>query len=626
MSPVSSSGSVSRLLVRALILWIAAAAVYATLRLTYGDRPAFINVRWASTVDTTTRQRLEGMYHLTRGELREGDTWSYWLTDASRDNIRTLVGDAAVDDTHQIDRGSFRPSRTAPRGAYLGPGPSWIATVLEVLALGLLALGAVPLGLAALCRAGVPSAPGTPLATALWIVESPAAACAVAGRRISERVEHVFPEGSAESVAVFRVVFGSACLVFFAITSMSTDLEHAGESGVPRVAVRVLESVPYAIDWIRPWILFWCALFIAGVFARTSFVMLTVGAVAWATAHTTGVSSHTIAAFLVAMICLVWSRWGDVWSVDAWRRGPAQAKRLNVNRRVYGYTLWIPGVVLGTTFAAAAVAKMRESGLGWITNGTVKYHFLSDSLQAPVDWGLRLARHDAVAILMSFSAVSVEALVIVGAFSTRYRFRAMAGAGALSLLIGFWLFQGLFWPSWWILLLSFLPWHLIRPRQQASAGLPAPPSAPSSLILAQQLVVLAVIVQQITVSAFRLEIAPLMSTYGMYSTTYESPAEYEFKSGMTYWVVAGFESGTSEACEVGESDAETVSHVLTGRVEVASARRLIQRCFGSSRSIRMLGVEGRRQTVDWTRLAFGSDVSVPITGPIAVPRDRGLFQ
>ena len=31
----------------------------------------------------------------------------------------------------------------------------------------------------------------------------------------------------------------------------------------------------------------------------------------------------------------------------------------------------------------------------------------------------------------------------------------------LSLLVGFEVFQGLWWPAWWILLLSFLPWHLL---------------------------------------------------------------------------------------------------------------------------------------------------------------------
>jgi hypothetical protein len=41
--------------------------------------------------------------------------------------------------------------------------------------------------------------------------------------------------------------------------------------------------------------------------------------------------------------------------------------------------------VLGVTFAAAAFAKLRLGGIGWITNGTVTYHFLTDSFDAPVE-------------------------------------------------------------------------------------------------------------------------------------------------------------------------------------------------------------------------------------------------
>ena len=100
----------------------------------------------------------------------------------------------------------------------------------------------------------------------------------------------------------------------------------------------------------------------------------------------------------------------------------------DVPPRIYGYTMWMPGLVFATSFAAAAAAKLRESGVAWITNGTVNYHFLTDAHQAPVDWGLRLAQHESVAVFMSFAAIALEATLIVGVFSKRYRYRAAAGA------------------------------------------------------------------------------------------------------------------------------------------------------------------------------------------------------
>ena len=73
------------------------------------------------------------------------------------------------------------------------------------------------------------------------------------------------------------------------------------------------------------------------------------------------------------------------------RGGAARCRR--ATPKEYGYTVWVPGLVLGVVFAAAAVAKLRDAGVAWILNGTVKYHFLSDSVQAMVDWGLWIGRH-----------------------------------------------------------------------------------------------------------------------------------------------------------------------------------------------------------------------------------------
>lgn len=133
-----------RLLVGGVILWVSAAAAYGTLRLTYGQRPAYVHVRWAPTVDTATREQIERDHSLTRGEPREGRTWGYFLTDLTSPNIRDLVGLPAVEDTHNIHRTAFRIGRLGvPRGAYPSARPAWIAATLEFLVRALLAVGAL---------------------------------------------------------------------------------------------------------------------------------------------------------------------------------------------------------------------------------------------------------------------------------------------------------------------------------------------------------------------------------------------------------------------------------------------------------------------------------------------------
>jgi hypothetical protein len=74
---------------------------YENQRLTREDR---VNIRWTSGLSDGDRQEREARYHLEEGERRDGTTWRYRLRDTSRSNLRTILKDAAVEDTHGIDR------------------------------------------------------------------------------------------------------------------------------------------------------------------------------------------------------------------------------------------------------------------------------------------------------------------------------------------------------------------------------------------------------------------------------------------------------------------------------------------------------------------------------------------
>ncbi len=142
-----TSGLTSRLLVTGLVCWAVAAAAYAVLRVTYGDRPVQVNVRWAATVDDAARFQFEQRYTLARPDPQGDRTFSYALTDRSLENIRNLVRDPAVVDTHQIDRPAFRVESSAPSLRYAG-----IPAGLEYLSvLGFLG-GLATIGLALITR------------------------------------------------------------------------------------------------------------------------------------------------------------------------------------------------------------------------------------------------------------------------------------------------------------------------------------------------------------------------------------------------------------------------------------------------------------------------------------------
>jgi hypothetical protein len=579
------------LLLVGIAFTVGAAATYSGLRAAFGDRPAHINVRWSPATTPDVQHRLEQQYHLTYGQRTEGRTFSYDLTDLSQSNIRAMVLDPAVEDTHYIHRTAYRIWRFAPRSRYHDGGEKW-GPLLEVSALAFGLIAAIAFALAVGERVLPPRVAARVPLRDVFIRPGDAAASLL--RWIVGRI----PAGSAEQVAVFRIVFGFALLALFLDQRVgpASVLQSTNVLGtLHQWLIAPFVRAPFLTQWVLPWLLLWSVLFIAGAASRFSYLMLTFGAFAWAALMTTRLGYHMVSALLVALPCLIPSRWGDAWSVDAWwRRRHLETPVKTTSPQEYGYTIWMPGVVVGVIFAAAAVAKLHESGIAWILNGTVKYHFLSDAASAPLDWGLRVGLYPTLAIALSFGAILIESTIVFGAFARRYVYRAIAGIAAVALLGGFGLFQGLFWPAWWLLLVSFLPWHWLLRESPAVQSANA-----SALDIARLrphvLIVIVVIAQQLLVSGLSLEAGPALSTYGMYANTYDSPEAYESQSTTSYWLT----SSDGRQCSVSEGAARAVASARSGSAD-APARDAVQRCFGTA-DLSTVEAEQRRARIDWER-------------------------
>ena len=578
----------ARLLLIGVAFTVGASATYTMLRAAFGDRPAHINVRWSPATTPDVQHRLEQQYHLTYGERTEGRTFSYDLTDLSRNNIQAMVLDPYVEDTHYIHRTAYRIWRFAPRSKYHDGGEKW-GPLLEATVIVLVLIAAIAFVLAISERVLPPR-----LAARIPLRKQfihPRDAVASLLQSIVGRI----PAGSAEQVAVLRIVLGIALLALFLQQRVGPAFVFQSANVLTFLHQWLLApfvSAPNLTQWILPWLLVWSVLFVAGAASRLSYLMLTCGAFAWATVLTTRVGYHMVSALLVALLCLIPSRWGDAWSVDAWwSRRQSRLPARTGGPQEYGYTIWMPGVVVGVIFAAAAVAKLHESGIAWILNGTVKYHFLSDAASAPLDWGLRVGLYPKLAVALSFGAILVESMIVFGSFARRYVYRAIAGIGGVALLGGFALFQGLFWPAWWLLLISFLPWHRFASHSTAEPTNISPADAPRMRL--QPLIVIVFIAQQLIVSALSLEAGPAVSTYGMYSNTYDSPEAYESQSTTSYWLT----SSDGRQCNVTEGAARAVASARSGSGD-ASARDAVQRCFGTT-DVSRVEAEQRRARIDW---------------------------
>jgi len=218
--------------------------------------------------------------------------------------------------------------------------------------------------------------------------------------------------------------------------------------------------------------------------------------------------------------------WADGLSIDRWRQGPLPGENSEgAPSRTYGFAVWWPGLTLGVALLAAAFAKLTVTGLEWIAGGAVKYHFVLDAEHAPVNWGLWVASHHWVAVLLSLGAIILEAGFIVNIFTRGPAARFVAGMAGAGLFLGLYLFQGIYWPGWLVLVVAFLPWMLLN-RHSPRSLLTSAAAAPAGRT-AQVTAVAVLLCTQGYASATQTQAEPLLSNFPMYSNSYASPEAFE---------------------------------------------------------------------------------------------------
>jgi hypothetical protein len=298
--------------------------------------------------------------------------------------------------------------------------------------------------------------------------------------------------------------------------------------------------------------------------------------------------------------------------------------------------VWGPVLAFGVSFAAAAWAKLTvpPGWTSWVANGTVKYHFITDSVNAPVQWGLQLAAHPWLAVAASFFAIATESLVVTAAFIRNDWYRLAMGVGALCLVAGFVLFMGVVWPGWWVPLLAFLPWQRFsRPTSRPKA---APTTEENgavggghlrqgrSITVLQLATIAALIAQQVVVSALRLERAPMFSWYDMYSGTYASPAAFNASRPPRFRIVATTDRGAValDRCNPHEEFVRQFEAAIAAAPSAQDQVWEALRSCGDLSGVRNVILEGDLSVFDWDHLTFTSTRSARVIGPLVhVPRD-----
>ena len=363
---------------------------------------------------------------------------------------------------------------------------------------------------------------------------------------VAYRFRHIvlrgIPELSAPALGLYRIVLGCGLFWLMAVALRLPDTAASGGSEAeaaiwdPWPWVEHLAAHPELRDALQMATLVVICAFTVGLYARAAYLLVVAGfVVCLLVAQEYGVGSHAWVLFPLILVPLCVVPWGDGLSMDSlvrrWRGHPARARPPGVH---YGIAVWMPGLVLGCVWAAAAAAKIGKTNWEWITSGAVRYHWAEDHLVAPSSWGGSLAGHEILAIALSAAAVGIEALFITHVLFRSEWVRLAYGLVGISLLFGFYVFQGLFWYAWWIPLLAFVPWVAIvnlaqRATKHAPSALPASRLAtrPTKRWYASvAAIVAAVSVQQLAVSRAGIEQMPFLSSYTMYSNTWPSAAAF----------------------------------------------------------------------------------------------------
>jgi len=285
-----------------------------------------------------------------------------------------------------------------------------------------------------------------------------------------------FQPATPVNLAVCRGLFYGALFLFYLRTDFSVWADVSPAFWLPISLFRHLHLplLPKA-PLIAIQVVWKSALALSCVGLCTRLSTLTafaLGAYLLALPHNFGHTSHHDAILVFVMGIMALSRCGDGLSVDsliAARRG----KRRSISAVSSGEYTWpvrMVWLVMALIFFAAGVSKLRYSGLGWATAGTMAtlltvshYHF--SNADPLTSWGLPLAHSVWLCRLLAETTLAIEVGFPLALFSSRAR-SVLVPAGLL-MQAGIRVLMGPTFGQFMICYLFWVPWDRlpIPPRR-----------------------------------------------------------------------------------------------------------------------------------------------------------------
>lgn len=162
---------------------------------------------------------------------------------------------------------------------------------------------------------------------------------------------------------------------------------------------------------------------------------------------------------LIVMGIFAFSNSGAAWSIDNFVRKRFSRKPQPAESGQYTWPLKLIAVTFALVFFGAGYSKLYRSGLPWIfsdsfSNLLVMHHYFNPP---PLDWGLWIAKHHWMCVLMAFSAVALELAAPLGLIN-KYLKTIIFGS-LLLMQIGIWQLIGIRTTPYYFCYPLLLPWQ-----------------------------------------------------------------------------------------------------------------------------------------------------------------------
>ena len=203
-----------------------------------------------------------------------------------------------------------------------------------------------------------------------------------------------------------------------------------------------------------------CSLVLAciGLFTRIStLIAFVLGGYLIGLMFNYGKLEHQVMPVVITLGILALSHCGDAFSIDAWLR--RRRGQIPIPSGEYRWPIRMVWLVMSVTFCAAAIAKLRESGIHWVTGDGFSLLMIQQMYKTSpphVRWGLLVANHRLLAVIFAGGSLCTELLFPLTLFDKRARvfFPLVTFVMQLSigLVMNIWFIQFLaiygFWIPW----------------------------------------------------------------------------------------------------------------------------------------------------------------------------------